>query len=63
LAVNYSLTLFPHAAVAQRLFNLALGVAIAVSLMIPMLGWVALLAALLHSARRLPRWGRSEEAR
>ena len=61
LAVNYSLTLFPHPAAAQRLFTLSLGVAMAVSLMIPLLGWVALLAALLHSARRLPRWGRSEE--
>jgi len=62
LGVNYSLTLFPHAAAAQRLFTMALVIAIAVSLMIPLLGWVALLAALIHSARRLPRWSRSEES-
>jgi hypothetical protein len=62
LAVNYGITLFPRADVAQRLFSLALGIAIAASLMIPLLGWVTLLTAIVHSARRLPRWSRLEEA-
>ena len=56
LAVHYGITLYPRADVAQRLFSLTLGIAIVASLMIPLLGWVTLLAALLHSARRLSRW-------
>ena len=61
LAVNYGVTLFPRADVAQRLLGLSLGLAVAASLMIPLLGWVVLLSAVLHSARRLPRWSRLEE--
>jgi hypothetical protein len=62
LAVNYGVTLFPRADVAQRLFGLSLGLAVAASLMIPLLGWIVLLSAVLHSARRLSRWSRLEEA-
>jgi len=62
LAVNYGVTLFPRADVAQRLLGLSLGLAVAASLMIPLLGWIVLLSAVLHSARRLPRWSRLEEA-
>ena len=61
LAVNYGITLFPRAAVAQRLFALALGIAIAASLMIPLLGWATLLAGLVHSTRRLTHWSRLDE--
>jgi hypothetical protein len=62
LGVNYGVTLFPRADVARRLLALSLGMAVAASLMIPLAGWVLLLTGLLHSARRLPRWCRLEEA-
>jgi hypothetical protein len=62
LGVNYGVTLFPRPDLAQRLLGLSLGLAVAASLMIPLLGWVVLLAAVLHSARRLPHWPRLEEA-
>jgi hypothetical protein len=61
LAVDLQLTLFPQREPALRLFALALALALVSSLMIPLLGWVVLLAAVLHSARRLPRWWRLEE--
>lgn len=61
LAVNYGVTLFPRADIAQRLLGLSLGLAVAASLMIPLLGWVVLLSAVLHSARRLSRWAWLEE--
>jgi hypothetical protein len=61
IAVHYGITLYPRAVVAQRLFALTLGIAIAASLMIPLLGWVTLIAALLHSARRLNHWSRLDE--
>jgi hypothetical protein len=61
LAVNYGLTLFPRAEVAQRLLYLSLGlVLLALVLFPPIGGVVALLAALIHSARRLPVWHRLE---
>jgi hypothetical protein len=62
LAVNYGVTLFPRADIAQRLLGLSLGLAVAASLMIPLLGWIVLFSAVLHSARRLSRWSRLEEA-
>lgn len=58
LAVHYGITLYPDERAAQRVYSLTLGIAIAASLMIPLMGWVTLLAALIHSARRLPRWTR-----
>ena len=61
LAVNYGVTLFPRADVAQRLLGLSLGLSVAASLMIPLLGWLVLLSAVVHSARRLPHWSRLEE--
>src|SRR5262249_27236895 len=61
LAVNLQITLFPQRKAAPRLFALALGLALVCSLMIPFLGWIVLLAAVLHSARRLPRWWRLED--
>ena len=62
LAVNYGVTLFPRADIARRLLGLSLGLAVAASVMIPLLGWLVLLSAVLHSARRLSRWSRLEEA-
>jgi len=61
LAVNYGVTLFPRADIAQRLLGLSLGLAVAASLMVPLLGWLVLLTAVLHSARRLPHWSHLEE--
>jgi hypothetical protein len=40
-AVNCGVTLFPRTAVAQRLFTLSLGLSVAASLMIRLMGWVA----------------------
>lgn len=62
LGANYGVTLFPRADVAGRMLLLSLGLAMAASLMIPLLGWVLLLTAVLHSLRRLPRWSRLEDA-
>jgi len=39
---------------------LTLSIAMAASLMIPLLGWILLLTAVIHSARRVPRWSRIE---
>jgi hypothetical protein len=60
LGANFGITLFPRADIARRLLGLALASAMTASIMIPLLGWVLLLAAVLHSARRLPRWSRLE---
>lgn len=62
LAVNYGMTLFPRADLAQRMLGLSLALAVAGSLMIPLMGWVVLATAIAHSSRRLPRWHRLEEA-
>ncbi len=62
LGANYAITLYPRAEHAQRALALSLGLAIAASLMIPLVGWVLLFTALLHSARRLPRWTQQEIA-
>lgn len=62
LGANYAITLFPRADHAERALGVALAVAMAASLMIPLLGWSLLLAALLHSARRLRRWAWLEAA-
>jgi len=61
LGVNYGVTLFPRVDAAQRLLGLSLGLAVAASVMIPLSGWIVLLSAILHSARRLPYWSRLEE--
>lgn len=61
LGLHYGITLFPQGDVATRLLALSLGLAIAVSIMLPMAGWLVLLTAVLHSTRRLPRWWRIEE--
>lgn len=56
LAVNLQLTLFPQSEPALRLFMLALALAVVCSVMIPLLGWIVLLAAVLQSSRKLARW-------
>jgi len=61
LAIHLQLTLFPHADHAARIYALVLALAVVCSLMIPLLGWVVLFAATLHSGRRLARWWRLEE--
>ncbi|HYM81097.1 MAG TPA: hypothetical protein VEY91_06765 [Candidatus Limnocylindria bacterium] len=61
LGVNYGVTLFPRADIAQRLLGLSLALAVITSVMFPLAGWIVLLSALLHSARRLTRWDRLEE--
>ncbi len=62
LAVNYGLTLHPRIEDAERLYALSLGLAVAASLMIPLLGWIVLLTAVIHSLRRVPRWAHPEVA-
>jgi hypothetical protein len=60
LGLHYGITLYPRADIARRLLGMSLGLAVMVSLMLPMAGWLVLLTALLHSTRRLPRWWRIE---
>jgi hypothetical protein len=62
LAVNYGVSLFPRAVEAERLFALALAISLGASLMIPLLGWIVLLVALVHSSRRVARWSLPESA-
>jgi hypothetical protein len=62
LALHYGVTLHPHAGLARRVFGYALGFALVTSVMLPMAGWLVLLAAVAHSGRRLPRWSRAEGA-
>ena len=62
LGVNYGVTLFPRVDVASRMLGLSLALAMAASVMLPLSGWIILLTAVLHSARRLPRWAWLEEA-
>ncbi|MEO6463616.1 MAG: hypothetical protein ABIP29_11125 [Candidatus Eisenbacteria bacterium] len=64
LGVNYGLTLYPHTGAARRLLGLTLGLMAIVSTVLYLMGWVVLVAALIHTARRLPRWRRAsgEEA-
>lgn len=60
LAVNYAISLYPDANDADRMFALSAGLALAGSLMIPLMGWIVLLTAVLHSLRRVTRWRRPE---
>jgi len=55
------LTTFPNTIAARRVLALGLGVAAACSVMIPLLGWILLLAFTLHAVRRLPRWWALED--
>ena len=62
LGLHYALTLAPRANAAENLYFGWLGVALSASVMIPFLGWGVLIAGVVHSARRLPRWWRPEPA-
>jgi len=61
LGVHYGITLFGRTEDATRMLALSLGLAVAGSIMIPMVGWLLLLTAVLHSTRRLHRWSRLED--
>jgi hypothetical protein len=58
---NVAVTLYPRADHARRVFSLSLAIAATASFILPLAGWVLLLTALLHSARRLPEWTRGEQ--
>jgi hypothetical protein len=60
LGVNYAISLYPRSEQAQRLLAMTLGLAMAGSLMIPLMGWIVLLTAVLHSLRRVARWRGAE---
>ena len=62
LGAQLGISLHPRADHAQRVLGMTLLVAVSASLMIPLLGWALLLAAVIHSAARVPRWSASEEA-
>jgi hypothetical protein len=57
---NLAVTLYPRADHARRVLTLSLALAATASFILPLAGWVLLLTALLHSARRLADWTRGE---
>lgn len=62
LALHYALTLYPRGGAAENLFVAWLGVSAAASLMVPFMGWLVLIAGLIHVTRRLSRWRTLEPA-
>ena len=62
LGLHYAITLAPQARAAENLYFAWLGVAVAGSLMVPLMGWGVLIAGLVHSTRRLRVWWRPEAA-
>ncbi|MCC6348431.1 MAG: hypothetical protein IT347_02435 [Candidatus Eisenbacteria bacterium] len=63
LGLHCSLTLVPQADAAESVYLSWLGVALVASLMMPLLGWFVLAAAVAHSSIRLPAWWRPKAAR
>jgi len=63
LGAHYGITLGARAGAAQRFLMLTLGIAMAASLMVPLMGWIVLFTAVIHSGRRVPRWARLEDER
>jgi hypothetical protein len=61
LGASLAVSLYPRSDQAQRLFSLWVVLALAASLMIPLLGWAVLGAATLHALRRIGRWRGAEE--
>lgn len=61
LGVNLGLTLYPQTDAARRLLGLTLALMAIMSTVFYLMGWVVLLVAILHTARRLPRWQRATE--
>lgn len=60
LGVNHGISLYPRTDQAQRVFALSLGLSMAASLMMPLMGWIVLLTGVIHSWRRVARWSRAE---
>ena len=60
LGANYAVTLHPRSDHADRVLGIALAISLAASLMMYYMGWLLLVAGLLLSARRLPRWSWQE---
>ena len=58
-ATNLALASFPEVAVAQNLFWVGLLVCLILSAVIPLFGWVVLVAFALYSFRQLRHWGPS----
>ena len=63
LGAQYGITIGRQAAIARRFLVLTTSIAMAASLMITLLGWFILIAGVVHSAVRLPRWWSLEETR
>jgi hypothetical protein len=60
LALHHALTLYPESRVASSVTTSWYSVAAVASLMIPLLGWIVLLAGFIHATRRLARGFRSD---
>ena len=60
LGLQYGLALAPRAVLAENLYFAWLGAGLLSSWLIPFFGWGVLLAALVHSTMRLPRWWQPE---
>ena len=58
-ATNLALASFPETGVAQNLFWVGLLVCLILSAVIPLFGWVVLVAFALYSFRQLRHWGPS----
>jgi len=56
-AANLALASFPETGVAQNLFWAGLLVCLILSAVIPLFGWVVLVAFALYSFRQLRHWG------
>lgn len=60
LGLHYGITLQPRANAAENLYYGWLGIMLISSWTIPLLGWGFLIAGMVHSTMRLPRWWRPE---
>lgn len=60
LALHHALTLYPDSRTAERVTTTWLTLAMVASLMLPLSGWIVLLAGFLHSTRRLARGATSD---
>ncbi|HTR97273.1 MAG TPA: hypothetical protein VMH61_05175 [Candidatus Acidoferrales bacterium] len=60
LGLQQGLAIAPRGAIAENLYVAWLGTAMLSSWLVPFVGWAVLLAAIAHSALRLPAWWRPE---
>jgi hypothetical protein len=58
-ATNLALASFPEVSIAQNLFWVGILVCLILSAVIPLFGWVVLVAFALYSFRQLRHWGPS----